>query len=167
MKRLIGLGVVGSGGFAATLTLGPQERALALATYLVFVCALALLGLLGRTGATLPVAEHLLDNGGPRRRAERRQLPQLEWMERQLSGARDSAFELHFRFRPLVCQIASATLARRHGVVLEREQERARRLLGEQLRALLDEEREPPADRFARGLPLEDLRGVIEELEAL
>jgi hypothetical protein len=167
MRRLVTVGVIGSGGFVAALTSGPHQWALELAVYLVFLCALVLLGLVVWTCSALPLAEQLFVHAGAPRPVEPSRLRQLAWMEQQLNGACDNAFELRTRFVPLVRQIASAILARRHGVVLEREPHRAAGLLGERLGGLLDADWEPAGGRFGRGLPIDELRRVIEELEAL
>jgi hypothetical protein len=50
---------------------------------------------------------------------------------------------------------------------LDGEPESARRLLGDETWELLREDRPPPEDRHARGLPPDQVRRVVESLERL
>ena len=81
-----------------------------------------------------------------------------------LATSRD--FDLHFRLRPVLREIAESRLERR-GVQLDSESPRVRELLGDELWALTASDREPPAYRQAPGLPLADLERTVERLERL
>ena len=78
-----------------------------------------------------------------------------------------SAFHLHVRLRPILREIAAHRLWMRFGVDLDREQERARELVGANAWEVVRPERLPPSDRLARGPAPADLRVVVEELERL
>jgi len=78
-----------------------------------------------------------------------------------------SALHLHVRLRPILREIAAHRLWMRFGVDLDREQERARELVGANAWELVRPERLPPSDRLARGPAPADLRVVVEELERL
>ena len=78
-----------------------------------------------------------------------------------------SALHLHVRLRPILREIAAHRLWMRFGVDLDREQERARELVGANACELVRPERLPPSDRLARGPAPADLRVVVEELERL
>ena len=78
-----------------------------------------------------------------------------------------SALHLHVRLRPILREIAAHRLWMRFGVDLDREQERARELVGPNAWELVRPERRPPSDRLARGPAPADLRVVVEELERL
>ncbi len=78
-----------------------------------------------------------------------------------------SAFHLHVRLRPILREIAAYRLWMRFGVDLDREQERARELLGADAWELVRPERPPPRDRLAPGPPRAALRVVVDELERL
>jgi hypothetical protein len=78
-----------------------------------------------------------------------------------------SALHLHVRLRPILREIAAHRLWMRFGVDLDREQERARELVGANAWELVRPERLPPSDRLARGPASADLRVVVEELERL
>jgi hypothetical protein len=78
-----------------------------------------------------------------------------------------SALHLHVRLRPILREIAAHRLWMRFGVDLDREQERARELVGDNAWELVRPDRPPPSDRLARGPAPADLRVVVEELERL
>lgn len=96
------------------------------------------------------------------------EVEQFRTLERRLSLASSSAYDLHFRLRPLIREIARARLARQHGVDLDREPEQARALVGNgRVWELIRPDREPPEDRHARGWSEYELESLMEELEGL
>lgn len=93
-------------------------------------------------------------------------IPELDRLERELymSAARD--FDLHYRLRPVVREIAVARLERR-GLRLDSGSTAVRELLGEDLWSLVSPDREPPRNRQALGPGLGELRQTVESLERL
>jgi hypothetical protein len=85
--------------------------------------------------------------------------PQLE---RELTMASSTAFDLHARLRPQLREIAELRLATR-GVRLED----AEGVLDEEVWELVRPDRPPPSNRHAGGIPPAELRRVVEALEAL
>jgi hypothetical protein len=88
--------------------------------------------------------------------------PQLERLERELTMASSTAFDLHARLRPQLREIAEMRLATR-GVRLED----AEGVLDEELWDLVRPDRPPPSNRHAEGIPPAELRRALEALEAL
>jgi hypothetical protein len=88
--------------------------------------------------------------------------PGLERIERELTMASSTAFDLHARLRPQLREIAELRLATR-GVRLED----AEGVLDEELWELVRPDRPPPSNRHAGGIPPAELRRVVEALEAL
>jgi hypothetical protein len=164
MRGLLATAAVATVALGVALALGPHDRVLAFVAYLDFVCALLLVGLARRICRTLP------RQARPRRahapRAAAAQVEQSDWVERRLRLAQTSADELHRHFRPIVIQIAAAELARKHGVVLEREPARARALVGDRLWELIRPDRPAPPER-GRALRPDELRELVAELEEL
>lgn len=93
---------------------------------------------------------------------EPRRLPELERVERELTMATATAFDLHTRLRPLAREIATARLAARGRRLEESEDE-----LGEELWGLVRPDRPVPSNRHGAGISVEQLRGIVERLEAL
>jgi hypothetical protein len=164
--RLGVLALVGTVALAAALSGAPHDRALALAAYLAFVCALALTWLARGDTAPLPRDDRVLGRARAPR-AEKPPLPeQLDWLARRLATAQGTGRELHVYFRPLVRQIASAALAGRHGIALDGQPERARAVVGERVWELVRADR-PEPDRETPGLSPAELRALIDDLEAI
>lgn len=83
--------------------------------------------------------------------------PELERLEREVTLATASAFDLHVRLRPVLREIAQMRV--RPGEAEEQ--------LGEELWELVRPDRKAPTDRHAPGIEPEALRRVVERLEAL
>ena len=153
---------------AVLLALRPLSTSRALAIWIVVVAAIALLVLV----------RHSREAGGSRhaRRFEaalRRPAPatpepvELLRMERELELGIAGASHAHHRLLPLLRAAASARLASRHGIELDRRPEAAEALLGEDVWQLLRPNRPEPEDRFAPGVPRARVTAVIERIESL
>jgi hypothetical protein len=86
---------------------------------------------------------------------------------RDIKQSRSSALHLHVRLRPILREIAAHRLWMRFGVDLDREQERARGLIGPNAWELVRPDRLPPDDRLAPGPASAELRVVVDELERI
>ncbi len=82
-----------------------------------------------------------------------------------MAGA--AAFDVHFRLRPVLVDLAGDLLASRRGIDLERDPERARAALGEPTWELVRPDRPEPADRNDPGIARPELDRVITALEHL
>ena len=133
-----------------------------LATIGVFIlAALALNGLEAERTPTL-----LSWVRSRRRRRQAPRLRSLEELERAADFSLATAFDVHYRLRPHLIQIARHRLAVR-GVTLETQPDSAREMLGDALWNLVRPDREPPVNRNARGLAAADLRALVESLERI
>lgn len=93
--------------------------------------------------------------------------PELERTERVLTMATSASFDLHFRLRPMLREVAEQRLADRHGLALDGGGERVERLLGDGLWAIVRPDREAPRRRFGPGVEPAELAGMIDRLERL
>jgi hypothetical protein len=92
-------------------------------------------------------------------------IQELERLEREVGLAGNRAFDLHYRLRPVLTEIAEAKLERR-GVRLGAENnDRARELLGDELWSFVAADREPPEDRGAPGPGIDAIERAVERLE--
>jgi MoxR-like ATPase len=115
------------GGASALATLGlvlalnvrPSDANLAVEAFLLFAGALAMM-LIVRATARLfpPQTDSRIERRGRPRRKEKR-LGELVRIERELEMATQSAFDTHYRLRPLLRELAATRLAR-HGVARPR-----------------------------------------------
>lgn len=153
---------------AGALVVLPGRAEVVIRLYLLLLAAFALGSLLLRLRAALPErGVSPVDAALGRRPPARRRIPELERLEREVTLGQATAFDLHFRLRPTLRRIASELLRARRGIDLDASPDAARRALGEETWELVREDREPPVDRFARGLDLASLRKVVASLEAL
>lgn len=168
---MIGRRVVTAATFATIAlvfagALAGSLRGVALYAYVLVLGALGLLTLSRGLRSGLPRTPDL-DQLTRRPPAADERVPQLEAVVRRISAGRSSAFDLHYRLRPMVREIASAQLARRHGLDLDRRPEQARALLGERVWELVRPDRESPEQRLSRGWSTKQLAELIDELEAI
>jgi hypothetical protein len=115
-----------------------------------------------RLPAGPPVFEH-----GLRPRVSTQLWPaQLVRLERIVEWSASSGLDAHTRLRPVLVEIAEARLARR-GLLLDRDAEKAERLLGPAAWELVRPDREAPQNRDARGIRRRELDEILDALEAL
>jgi hypothetical protein len=86
-------------------------------------------------------------------------------LERALRFGASAAGDFHAYVRPRLVPLARARLAR-HGVSLS-DRDGAAALLGADGYALVDPNAAPPEDRFEPGVPLDQLRLLVDRLETL
>jgi hypothetical protein len=91
----------------------------------------------------------------------------FERLERTVRISCLTAGDVHFRLRPLLRDLAADRLASHARVDLDREPQRAERLLGADLFELVRADRPRPPDQFAPGLPFRVVIGFIDRLETL
>lgn len=167
MKRLLAVwasfALVASGALLLARLLAPGRFALELDVFVLAVGGLALLELVVATRQAYPLEERSAIGAALEREpTEPFRPPELARLERELTLASVTAFDLHARLRPTLSEIARTRLAAR-GVRLENGEG----LVGEELWELVRPDRPPPRDRYGAGLPPAALRRVIAELEAL
>lgn len=93
-------------------------------------------------------------------------LAELERIDRLLVLGAANAFDAHHRVRPFFRELAAERLHAHHGVDLDREPERARELLGEELWELVRPDR-ALGRRSGPGLPIQDATRLADALEAV
>ena len=145
----------------------PSRRALFVGIYVLFLGAIAVGTLVGSFRTLEPEAWARSPFERDQEKPERPPpIAELERIDRLVVLGAANEFDLHYRLRPLLRQVAGDRLHGRHGVELDRDPERARQLLGDQLWQLVSAEREV-GRRTGPGLPAAELAGHIERLEAL
>jgi hypothetical protein len=167
VRRAVKVGLVFTLAVGFTALAVSGARAVLLDVYLLGLGAVLLLALVRSTREGGPSAE---PSDFDRALAESRRHPpdtgELT-LVRDVKQSTISAFHLHVRLRPILREIAAHRLWMRFGVDLDREQERARELIGANAWELVRPGRLPPSDRLAPGPASADLRVVVDELERL
>jgi hypothetical protein len=135
----------------------PGVRNVALHAYVFFVGGLIMLGVVAAAGDAVPRrkrSELEAALGGGARPAKR--LPEVEKLEREVTLATSSAYDLHYRLLPQLREIAQARLER-----TGRSMSPA--TLGRWWE-LLRPDRPPPDDRFEKGISESELRALVQDL---
>ena len=168
MKRL----AIGWGAFALLATIAlllarlfePNRLELELDVYILVVGGVLLLNVVILVREAYPLEQPVtqIARALEREDPEPRRLPELERVERELTMATATSFDLHTRFRPMARDIATARLAARGRKLEESEDE-----LGEELWALVRPDRPVPVDRHGAGISRESVERIVDRLEAL
>ena len=165
--RALKVGFVLSAAVGLTALAVSGARSILLDVYFLGMGGVLLLALVRTTregGSTgLSDFDRALEEMSRRRPSDSGELTLVNEVEQSTA----SALHLHVRLRPILREIAAHRLWMRFGVDLDREQERARELVGANAWELVRPERLPPSDRLARGPAPADLRVVVDELERL
>jgi hypothetical protein len=165
--RLLKLALFPTVALAIVLGALPDRRELAVHIWLLVVLAASLLAALEAIRAAHPAAPSLFDarargdDTGPGR------FVSLARLEREVSMATTSAYDLHVRLRPTLRSVAAGLLATRRGIRLDSAPARARAALGDETWELVRGDRPPPHDGRAAGLDLAALDRVVSSLERL
>jgi hypothetical protein len=145
----------------------PGRFALELDVYILVVGGLALFQVVMATREAYPrTARSSLVEALDRELPGPLRPPELERLERELTLGASTAFDLHYRLRPTLRDIAGERLASQ-GLRLDGGGAAVEQALGEELWELVRPDREPPLRRFASGISPDGARRVIERLEAL
>lgn len=145
----------------------PGRIDLAVRVYVLALAGLAAIHLLRALRAAHPRTPSRFEAALRTRGDRAGRLPGLEQLEREVTLATSTAFDLHYRLRPTLRRIAGELLAARRGVDLDGDPAAARTALGEEAWQLVRADRDPPRDRFATGADLASLGAIVTSLEAL
>ena len=153
---------------AIALFVRPSDRSLAADVYVLVLGALALGLLVETTRAAFP-AERRSRYGRLRRAGDYAPPPLSELLqtERSVALATGTAFDVHYRLRPLLREVAEHRLATRLGIDLDSAPVAARDALGEQLWELVRADRPRPKHHFTAGVPLAEVRAFLDTLERI
>jgi hypothetical protein len=162
-RRIATVGAVTVGAVAVALALPGRERVLALDAVVLLLGAAALTALVRATAKANPASDDDLWEPQP---AEAQRVPQLDEIVREFEaavGGVDANRDLRPRFRI----VASALLADRRGIDLDRQPERAHAAIGDELTWELVRARERHEPVAVPALRAPELRRVLDSLERL
>jgi hypothetical protein len=135
----------------------PGTRNVVLHAYVFVVGGLLMLGVVAAAGDAIPRRlRSEFDAALSEAIRPERKLPEIEKLEREVTLATASAYDLHFRLLPQLREIAQARL------------ERAGRSAGPDTVGrwweLLRPDRPAPEDRFGKGISSAELRALVDDL---
>jgi hypothetical protein len=157
----VGLGAV---PFVVALIFLPGRRELAFDLFLLLIASGATVALVHALSEVAPPTP--ARRAKPRRRVSQR-LAELDRTERAVLLSASTAFDLHYRLRPILREIAAQRLATRRGLTLDADTGASRAVVGEATWELVRPDREPPELRFAPGIQARQLREVVAVLERI
>ena len=149
------------------LAVAPSRAALSFHVWLLVVAAIALLALARAVNRAVPATPSLFEVGGEPEDERHEAFPSLERLERSVSMATASGYDVHHRLAPPVREIASGLLLVRRGIDLDRQPDAARAVLGDDAWNLARAERERPQSRREPGLDEAQIELVVASLERI
>ena len=163
---ILGFGLLATLITAIALVAAPERRDLILDLYVLALGGIAVIRLVGLTrrrrmpGERSEFDDALEETGRPAVRIAER-----DKLAREVQLGTQTAFDLHYRLRPTLVEIARNRLAGR-GISLDNER-RAKAVLGDEAWELLRPDREPPRNRNAPGIGQDELGRLVGALERI
>jgi hypothetical protein len=94
-------------------------------------------------------------------------IDEFETIRRAFDGARFSAFDVHYRLRPLLRDLAASRLRVRRGIELDQQPGPAAEVLGAEAFALLREGRPAPGDYRRPVMSMQALERIVQAMEGI
>ena len=165
--RWFGFAVVAVVALVAARMIWPGRKELELDVFVLVLGGVGLAVLAAELGHLAPATnESLVEEALEPEPPEERPVADLQRLERELSMASARQFDLHYRLRPVLRDIAAARLEQ-HGLDLDSGRPAVQELLGDELFELTAPDRQPPKNRLAPGPGVEGLDRTISRLERL
>jgi hypothetical protein len=168
--RLVRIGAavfVASAILLVLVILVPSRRSLFVGIYELVLAAIAVATLVGSFRTFEPEAWMRSPfERDPEKPEEPQPIAELDRIDRLVVLGAANEFDLHYRLRPLLRQIAAERLYGLRGVDLDRDPERAKALLGDELWEVVRPDRKV-GRRAGPGLPAAELAGHVAHLEQL
>ena len=155
---------IGTGPLVLALIFLPGRRGLAVDLFMLLIASGAVVALVRALSAVAPRAP--LSRSVPASRGTQR-LPELDRTERAVLLSASNAFDVHYRLRPILREIAAQRLSTRRGLSLDVDTAASRAVVGEETWELVRPDREPPQLRFGPGIAAPQLREVVAVLERI
>jgi hypothetical protein len=163
---ILGFGLLATVLAAVALVAAPERRDLILDLYVLALGGIAVIRLVGLTRRRrMPGERSEFDDALHAKHRPPVRIAERDKLAREVQLGRQTSFDLHYRLRPTLVEIAHNRLAGR-GISLGNEP-RARGVLGDEAWELLRPDREPPRDRNAPGIRTDDLGRLVGVLERI
>ena len=149
------------------VVLVPSRRSLFIGIYELVLAAIAIGTLVGSFRMFEPQAWMRSPfERDPEKPEQPQPIAELDRIDRLVVLGAANEFDLHYRLRPVLRQIAAERLHGLRGIDLDHDPERARPVLGDELWELVRPDRKV-GRRSGPGLPAADLAGHVARLEQL
>jgi hypothetical protein len=163
---ILGFGLLATVLAAVALVAAPERRDLILDLYVLALGGIAVIRLVGLTRRRrMPGERSEFDDALRATHRPPVRIAERDKLAREVQLGMQTAFDLHYRLRPTLVEIAHNRLAGR-GIRLEHER-RAKDILGDEAWELLQPDREPPQNRNAPGIATDELGRLVGVLERI
>jgi hypothetical protein len=163
---ILGFGLLATLVAVIALVVAPDRRDLILDLYVLALGGIAVIRLVGLTRRRrMPGERSEFDDALATTHRPAVRIAERDKLAREVQLGMQTAFDLHYRLRPTLVEIARNRLAGR-GIALENEQ-RSKGVLGDEAWELLRPDLEPPRNRNAPGIGTDDLGGLVDALERI
>ena len=152
-------------GLVVALLIAPQRATLAIHVWFLIVLGLAFVAFMQLVLVLYPSVPSPFEGSLRRHQPSAERPSSLSRLEREVSMAGSAAFDVHFRLRPVITELATELLSSRRGIELERDPEQARAALGDDVWELVRSDRPQPAERHGSGIDEAGLGRVVTALE--
>ena len=154
-------------GVGVALALAPDRAELEIHVWLLVALVVALLAFLAAVLAAYPStpSPFVMSLRQPLSAATRPAA--LARLEREVSMAGSTEFDVHFFLRPTLIDLAGGLLSSRRGIDLEEDPARARAVLGDDVWELVRPDRPQPFERLGTGIDPARLESVVSTLERI
>lgn len=163
--RLVQLLALPTVGLAVAFALAPDRGELAVHIWLLVVLGLSLAALLNVVHAAFPSSPSPFVASLKRTGVSVERPTSLTRIERGVAMAEASAFDVHYRLRPMLIELAGELLAARRGIDLKREPRPSHAVLGDEVWEIVRPDRPEPRERLGDGISADDLECVVTSLE--
>ncbi len=165
--RVIQVLLLPSVALLVALLIAPQRATLEIHVWLLVVLGLAFLAFMRLMQMVYPRVTSPFDASLRRHRRSTERPGSLSRLEREVSMAGSAAFDVHFRLRPVLTDLAGELLSSRRGIDLESDPVRARAALGNDLWEIVRPDRPQPDERHGSGIGAAELDTVVTALESI
>jgi hypothetical protein len=163
--NVIQLVLLPSAALVVALLVAPQRATLEIHIWLLVVLGLAFLALMRLVQTLYPRVPSPFDGSLRRPEVHAERPGSLTRLEREVSMAGSAAFDVHFRLRPVIVELATELLSSRRGIDLERDPDRAHAALGDDVWEIVRPDRPQPTERHGAGIDEAHLGRVVTALE--
>ena len=154
-------------GLGVALALAPNRAAVEIHVWLIVALSLGLLAALTLVRTAFPSSDSPFIASLRAEPVEAARPQALVRLEREVSMAGSTAFDVQYRLRPALIELAAGLVFSRRGIDFEREPDRAHAALGDDVWEIVRPDRPESTTRLGEGITAVELERVVNALEAV
>ena len=167
LRSTVGIALAGAAAAGVALLFGVDRTDIVLDAYLVFAAGLLALATARIVSGAFPAPRGVVPQTLARTPRRYARPDSLRVTEDVVALGQADHFDLHFRLRPALADIAAAGLAARTGIDLQATPERAKAELSAETWSLVRPDRPRPDGSGIEGIDTASLTAIVDELERI